>query len=125
MKSAYASGTSVESYINSTNNSLKNTPLHWAAGGGHYDCCAYIIQCGGKLNTQNHEKETPLMLASSRGKDTVCKLLLQKGADKNVKNKDGKTAVDLARDGSCRNIIRNFDPNAPEEDWGADDDDDK
>jgi ankyrin repeat protein len=43
---------------------LGNTPLHWAASGGHYDAVAYLIKLGSDVNAENIFGDTPLHRAA-------------------------------------------------------------
>lgn len=58
-----------------------NTPLHFAAEGGHSDVAKYLIGKGCDLNAQNAEGNTPLNLAAISGHVGVSKLLIEHGAD--------------------------------------------
>jgi ankyrin repeat protein len=57
-----------------------NTPLYTAAGGGHADVVAALIQYGADVNLASSNGATPLQAATMRGHRDVVELLLDAGA---------------------------------------------
>lgn len=83
-----------------------NTPLHWAARGGHTDCVQLLLSTEGVcLNVQNTMGETSLHLASYHGHEEVVSALLRAGIDSTLTNNDQKTAHNLARSASCMALL--------------------
>ena len=52
-----------------------DTPLHWAALGGHTTMAQCLIKAGAQVNTQNHYGDTPLQLASDRQHAAMVEIL--------------------------------------------------
>lgn len=76
-----------------------STPLHWAARGGHVECCQILLAIPNiHVNVPNKLGDTALHGAAWKGNAEVVSMLLEKGADRTVKNKDGETAYNLAKD---------------------------
>lgn len=75
---------------------LGNTPLMYAAAGGHHDCAKILIRAGAKVNSQDSTGETPLHKAVREGHVKVVNVLLEKGADKTLVNKAGMSPVAVA-----------------------------
>ena len=44
---------------------LKNTPLHWAAAGGHMACMKVLTNWKGDVNAVNKNGDTPLVTSHS------------------------------------------------------------
>jgi len=84
-----------------------NTPLHWAASGGHLEACELLIKKGAIVNEVNNYGETPLHRAAWKNHAKICKLLLENNAlpSKTMQNKDGKTPLDLARSIEVKTIV--------------------
>jgi len=57
-----------------------DTPLHWAAIGGHRDVVAFILEEGADVNSMDGDI-SPLWLAVSEGHKEVVDLLLEEGAN--------------------------------------------
>eukprot|EP01105_Mastigella_eilhardi_P018467 TRINITY_DN4278_c0_g1_i2.p1 TRINITY_DN4278_c0_g1~~TRINITY_DN4278_c0_g1_i2.p1 ORF type:complete len:189 (-),score=69.01 TRINITY_DN4278_c0_g1_i2:120-686(-) len=95
-----------------------NTPLHYAAAGGHVDCVRTLIAAGINPNVQNKQSETPLHRAATRGHAEVVHLLLAKGADKEVRNNSGETPAQMTTDAD---VLAEF---APPVELGLDEGDD-
>ncbi|CAM9122823.1 unnamed protein product, partial [Hapterophycus canaliculatus] len=58
-----------------------DTPLHWAASGGHVNICSILLEKGAVLNACNSEGATALHEASKSGHLSVVSLLLGLGAN--------------------------------------------
>jgi len=96
--------------------SLGNTPLHWAASGGHFEACELLLKKGAQVNVVNNAGDTPLHRAAWKGGPKVCQLLIEKGAgpSRDVVNKEGKTPLNLARSVEVRKFV------APPIEYGED-----
>jgi len=86
---------------------LGNTPLHWAASGGHYAAVEILIKNGAEVNVVNNAGDTPLHRAAWKGGAKVCELLVKSGAgpSRTVQNKDGKTPLQLARSSEVKQFV--------------------
>ncbi|RLN71131.1 hypothetical protein BBJ28_00000194 [Nothophytophthora sp. Chile5] len=60
---------------------MGNTPLHYAAEGGHLSLCKLLINGGANINAQNKSGETPLHFAISSRRHGVCLYLVENHAD--------------------------------------------
>lgn len=80
------------------NGGWQNTPLHFAAGGGHADVAAILLEQGAKLDARNVLGATPLH--ASAGADTVdfARWALEHGAPINAADEEGGTPLDWASD---------------------------
>ncbi|TVY23462.1 Ankyrin repeat domain-containing protein [Lachnellula hyalina] len=80
--------------------SNSNTPLHWAALGGHEQMVTLLLDLGADINTRNNEYSTcgstPLMVAARNGHERLVRLLLNKGSDVNGTNKTEGGALEEA-----------------------------
>jgi len=87
--------------------SLGNTPLHWAASGGHYKAVELLLKNGSEVNVLNNNGDTPLHRAAWKGGAKVCELLINNGAgpSRDVVNKDGKTPLQLARSSDAKKWV--------------------
>lgn len=63
-----------------------NTPLIYAAEGGHKDAVELLLDNGADINGVNLYGTTPLMAAAASGNIDTVKLLLERGADAQVKS---------------------------------------
>ena len=72
------------------------TPLHYAANGGHAAIASVLIAAGADVNAKNDEDETPLRWAAGADYVTVVVLLLAGGADVDGKNDDDETPLHWA-----------------------------
>ena len=59
------------------------TPLHLAAGKGHFQVCTFIMENLENKNTGNKRGKTPFHVAAKRGQLTICKLMI-KSIDNNI-----------------------------------------
>jgi ankyrin repeat protein len=86
---------------------LGNTPLHWAASGGHYQATDLLIKRGADVNAVNNAGDTPLHRAAWKGGPKVCELLINAGAgpSRNIQNKEGKSPLNLARSEEVRRWV--------------------
>jgi len=102
---------------------LGNTPLHWAASGGHAQACQLLLEQGADVNALNQFGDTPLHRAAWKNHIKTCELLLQHGAgpSREVKNKDDKMPVELARLLEVRVLVAPPQDNGPDEDFDQDD----
>ena len=76
---------------------LGNTPLHYAACGGHITVVNELIKAGANVEEHNENGHTPLMEAASAGHVPVAKLLLEAGAGINTHSNEFKeSALTLA-----------------------------
>ncbi|KAG3255437.1 hypothetical protein PI124_g40 [Phytophthora idaei] len=58
-----------------------NTPLHYAAEGGHLTLCKLLLANGANINAQNKSGETPLHFAIASQRHGVCLQFVEKHAD--------------------------------------------
>jgi len=84
-----------------------NTPLHWAANGGHIECVEALLDNHlVLLDSTNRLGDTCLHGAAWKNHAQVVKLLLERGAKASMKNKEGKTAFDLAKDAATLALLK-------------------
>ncbi len=57
--------------------SSNNTPLHYAAAFGFYECMDLLIKCGSNINANNIWKITPCSIALSCGHVGILDFLLK------------------------------------------------
>eukprot|EP00727_Mastigamoeba_balamuthi_P013749 m51a1_g8998 hypothetical protein (155) ;mRNA; f:102135-102705 len=98
---------------------LGNTPLHYAAGGGHADACAALLAAGADINAANAIGQTPLHRAAMRCRAQVVELLVARGANIEAVDKEGDAPRDVCNDATVRSML------APDLDIGADDESSK
>ncbi|XP_013421440.1 POTE ankyrin domain family member A isoform X2 [Lingula anatina] len=84
-----------------------NTPLHYAASGGHYNIGLTLLNRQADINAINKNGQNALHLSSSHGHHTVVKLLL----DNNCKRKEttlysGMTALHLASKNGYAEVVK-------------------
>jgi ankyrin repeat protein len=77
-------------------NSLKNTPLHAAAAGGHADIALLLIERGADVTIPDAGGHTPLHIAAENGLVDVVKALLARGADPLAVDGEDKTPLSRA-----------------------------
>jgi hypothetical protein len=86
-----------------------NTPLHYAAFGGHRDAAQLLLANGALVNALNESRQTPLHLAVMAGRREVVGLLLARGANVNAADREGRTPLALAAgQESLREVIEPF-----------------
>ena len=76
-------------------NEIKETPLHSAAMGGHFDICKMILSRIEEKNPFSHTW-TPLHHAAQGGYFDICNLIIQNVEDKNPANAEGTTPLHIA-----------------------------
>ncbi|KAJ3224342.1 hypothetical protein HK099_008586 [Clydaea vesicula] len=87
----------------------KNTPLHWAARGGHAEVVKILLEKNAAVNSQNKMGDTPLHLAAYNGNvSTVIHLLNYPGIDPTIKNKDGSKPSDLSKNDDVGALLLQF-----------------
>ena len=72
------------------------TALHRAAGFGHANVVAFLIDANGKVDDADESGSTPLHLAAWRGQVDVLNVLIDRGAKINATGMYGDTALHLA-----------------------------
>lgn len=83
-----------------------NTPLHWAAYGGHADCIVELVRTPGLLiDVQNRMGDTPLHCAAVKNRPNIVEMLIEKGAKLDLLNNDSKSPYDLAIDAKCKSLL--------------------
>lgn len=99
--------------ITVTNNE-RQSPLHYAAKYGRFNCCLLILSCGNYKNYINEKDNngcTALHLAAEYGHAKVVRMLMQKGALM-FKTLEGNNPFHLAAMNghtSCMNMIYSID----------------
>ena len=73
-----------------------DTPLHYAANGGHAAIASVLIAAGADVNAKNDDEDTPLRWAAGADYVTVVVLLLAAGADVDGRNDDDETPLHWA-----------------------------
>ena len=72
------------------------TPLHCAAGLGHFECVEYLLELKADTQIRDSDGVTPLMASVARGDMRTINLLLDSGADPNFGAENGATALHIA-----------------------------
>jgi ankyrin repeat protein len=80
---------------------IDSRALHLAAGNGHTETCALLIDRGADIDAMDSQGWTALMWAAHRGHTKVCRLLFECGASIN-KRGGGWTALMWAKDAGQR-----------------------
>lgn len=62
------------------------TPLHLAAGRGHLDCVALLVEKGAEVNVKDNDGVSPLIDALKGGHDQAAQFLLNNGATPEMKD---------------------------------------
>ncbi len=81
------------------------TPLHWAADGGHKDVAELLLANKAEVNAIDNNGRTPLHYAAENGDAGMTKLLLDHKADANAKDKNGKTPLHVARNSDVAELL--------------------
>mmetsp|Transcript_25787 Transcript_25787/g.43998 ORF Transcript_25787/g.43998 Transcript_25787/m.43998 type:complete len:178 (-) Transcript_25787:108-641(-) len=84
---------------------LENTPLHWAAAGGHVPCMQVLVNWKADVNAVNKNGDAPIHKAAWKNHQAAVYFLLQSGADRDPVNVDGKKPIDLARSQEIRKLL--------------------
>jgi ankyrin repeat protein len=80
----------------SSKDSIGQTPLHWAAVGGHKDVAELLLASKANVDAKANNGVTPLHWAAVEGHKDVAELLLAHGAEVNAKYSDGYTPLHYA-----------------------------
>ena len=72
------------------------TALHIAAGSGHVECCALLLEAGGNKDQATRRGTTPLHVAAWNGHPKVVSFLLEVGVNKDSVELQGTTALHCA-----------------------------
>lgn len=83
------------------------TPLHWAAEGGHADVVKVLLEAGAPVDPQDDCQRTPLMMASLFGREAVVEVLLNAKANVNAVSQcsTGTALCFAARRGHLRVVV--------------------
>ena len=79
-----------------TDRTVGQTPLWWAANHDHMELAQKLIQKGAIVNTPDHHGSTPLVQAASSGHLEMTQFLVSQGADVHAKIYDGRKGFNLA-----------------------------
>ena len=71
-------------------------PLHFAAGEGHQEIAKLLLEARAEVDAKGVGKKTPLFFAAGKGHHEVAKLLLEDRAEVDVKDGDGRTPLSFA-----------------------------
>ena len=86
-----------------------NTPLHWAARGGHVDVFKLLLEKNPALNATNKLGDTPLHSAAWAGSLPIVQLLLSCSDIKaGITNKGGDTPLNLAKNDQVAAVLLQF-----------------
>ncbi|KAK6057441.1 ankyrin repeat protein [Cooperia oncophora] len=87
--------------LNSTDQHLGMTALHWAIDSGCDKVIQFLISKGVDVNAVDPEGNTPGVLHRQAAAET----LISKGADRTVRNSDGQTAAEACDEPTLRAIL--------------------
>ncbi|KIW78791.1 hypothetical protein Z517_08630 [Fonsecaea pedrosoi CBS 271.37] len=73
--------------------SMKRTPLHWAATRGDEDAVRCLLEAGADVNCRDDFGNTPLTFAASTGSVRLLELLILHGADVHARTSIGSQAI--------------------------------
>mmetsp|Transcript_25980 Transcript_25980/g.25814 ORF Transcript_25980/g.25814 Transcript_25980/m.25814 type:complete len:731 (-) Transcript_25980:62-2254(-) len=82
------------------------TALHFAAQGGHYEICEFLIENGCDVEARSNMGRTPLHLAAISGLSNILMLLLTNGADINSQDEDMYSALHHASEGGNTECVK-------------------
>ena len=82
-----------------------DSPLYFAAYGGHVEILSVLLSNGASINKTNNVGSTPLHVAANIGHESSVALLLSMGADVNHKRNDGQTPLDAAKTQTIKDMI--------------------
>lgn len=75
------------------------TALHFAAQGGHFEICKFLIEHECDVEAKSSMERTPLHLAAINGFSTIVSLCINNGADINSQDSDMYTALHHSSEG--------------------------
>ena len=87
-------------------NKYGDTPLFWAASGGHTECVKQLIEAKADVNKAANWGYTPLYCAAVVGHKECVKLLIAAGADVNKANRWGQTPLSVAKTEEIKRLLR-------------------
>ena len=91
--------------VNTKDNELKWTALHWAAFTGQEDVVEFLIAKGADVNAKDERGLTALRRACGKGHQEVVSLLIASGADVNAKYPDGRTPLHRAAEKGYKEVV--------------------
>ena len=83
-----------------------NSPLHYAAQGGHIKVVEILLAAKADVLVQNNNGSTALHHAADRGHDKVVEILLAAKADVDARDSDGRTALYRAAWGGNDKVVK-------------------
>ncbi|VDO65046.1 unnamed protein product, partial [Haemonchus placei] len=91
--------------LNSTDQHLGMTALHWAIDSGCDKVIQFLISKGADVNAVDPEGNTPLHFAAYCHREAAAEVLISKGADRMARNSDGQTASEACDEPALRAIL--------------------
>uniref|UniRef100_A0A7I4YCR7 Acyl-CoA-binding domain-containing protein 6 n=1 Tax=Haemonchus contortus TaxID=6289 RepID=A0A7I4YCR7_HAECO len=91
--------------LNSTDQHLGMTALHWAIDSGCDKVVQFLISKGADVNAVDPEGNTPLHFAAYCHREAAAEVLISKGADRMARNSDGQTASEACDEPTLRAIL--------------------
>ena len=82
--------------VDMTSNTTNVTALHYAATGGFFPICQYLLQHGADKEKTANNGSTPLYMAAQYGHLPVVQVLVEQGADKDKVNNEGASPLFIA-----------------------------